>query len=143
MGLWWLAGTGFVRARPDPARAGRAVQALLHCCKAFGRLAYAASNTRRRRTDQNRRPAMTTATTAPVGLMFQVVRPTPSTYGDLTCGGVSAEASHLTVVGVVDDDGDCQPLPKTAQVFQARLDAPAVVVDSTTGGWPILVPRLL
>lgn len=49
-------------------------------------------------------------------------------------------ASHLTVVGVVDDDGDCQPLPKTAQVFPARLDAPAVVVDSTTRGWPILVP---
>jgi len=56
---------------------------------------------------------------------------------------VSAEVSHLTVVGVVDDDGACQPLPKTAQVFPARLDAPAVVVDSTTGGWPILVPRLL
>ncbi|PZT99654.1 MAG: hypothetical protein DI630_16470 [Gordonia sp. (in: high G+C Gram-positive bacteria)] len=83
---------------------------------------------------------MTTATTAPAGLMFQVVRPTPSTYGDLTCGGVSGEASHLTVVGIVDDDGDCQPLPKTAQVFPARPDAPAVVVDRTYGGWPILVP---
>lgn len=83
---------------------------------------------------------MTTATAAPAGLMFQVVRPAPSPYGDLTCGGVSAEAENLTVVGTVDDDGNCQPLPKGSRVFPARPDAPAVVVDRTYGGWPILVP---
>lgn len=85
---------------------------------------------------------MTTATAAAAtaGLLFQVLRPAPSSYGDLTCGGVSAEAKHLTVVGTIDDDGDCQPLPAGARVFPARPDAPAVVVDRTPGGWPILVP---
>lgn len=83
---------------------------------------------------------MTTPATAPAGLMFQVVRPAPSRYGDLTLGGVSAQADTLTVVGTIDADGDCQPLPKDARVFPARPEAPAVVVDRTYGGWPILVP---
>lgn len=76
----------------------------------------------------------------PAGLLFQVLRPARSDFGDLTCGGVSAEAQHLTVVGIIDDDGHCQPLPKDARVFPARPDAPAVIVDRTLGGWPILVP---
>ncbi|MFL0579592.1 hypothetical protein [Dietzia sp. 179-F 9C3 NHS] len=76
----------------------------------------------------------------PHGLTFQVVRPAPSRYGDLTLGGVSATADTLTVVGTIDPDGDFQLLPRDARVFPARPDAPAVVLDRTAGGHPILVP---
>lgn len=79
---------------------------------------------------------------APAGLMFSVVRPAPSGWGDLTCGGVSSTADTLTVVGIIDADGDFQQLPKDARVFPARPNSPAVVVDRTYGGWPILVPAV-
>lgn len=82
----------------------------------------------------------TSAPNLPAGLLIQVVRPAPSPYGDLTCGGVSAEAKNLTLVGIIDNDGEYEPLPKGAQVFAARPDAPAVVLDRTAGGFPILVP---
>lgn len=84
-----------------------------------------------------------TATSAPdfpAGLLVQVVRPAPSPYGDLTCGGVSAEAKDLTLVGIIDADGEYEPLPEGARVFPARPDAPPVVLDRTAGGFPILVP---
>ena len=83
---------------------------------------------------------MTTPATAPAGLLIQVVRPAPSNYGDLTCGGVSAEAKHLTLVGIIDADGEYAQLPKCSRVFPARPDAPAVLLDRTAGGFPILVP---
>lgn len=76
----------------------------------------------------------------PAGLLIQVVRPAPSTYGDLTLGGVSAEAKHLTLIGIIDADGDYEQMPKQSRVFPVRPDAPAVVLDRTAGGFPILVP---
>lgn len=82
----------------------------------------------------------TSAPDSPSGLLIQVVRPAPSPYGDLTCGGVSAESKHLTLIGIVDADGEYEQLPERARVFPARPDAPAVVLDRTAGGFPILVP---
>lgn len=82
----------------------------------------------------------TPATDFPAGLLIQVVRPAPSEYGDLTCGGVSVEARHLSLIGIIDPDGDYEQLPKQSRVFPARPDAPAVVLDRTAGGFPILVP---
>lgn len=76
----------------------------------------------------------------PEGLRMSVYR---SSLGDCTNGGVSAAASHLTLVGFVKPgEKDVRPLPARSQVFPAGPDAPAVVMveSNLRGALPHLVP---
>ncbi|AFN37770.1 hypothetical protein FGG44_gp82 [Mycobacterium phage MacnCheese] len=83
----------------------------------------------------------------PAGLRMQVYR---SSLGDCTNGGVSAAASHLTLVGYVkpgtigerNSEREVLPLPKGSQVFKASAEAPAVVMveSNLRGALPHLVP---
>ncbi|APD18240.1 hypothetical protein SEA_HAMMY_77 [Mycobacterium phage Hammy] len=74
------------------------------------------------------------------GLRLNVFR---WSLGDCTNGGVSAAASHLTLVGYVKPgEKAVRDLPARSQVFPVNADAPAVVMveSNLRGALPHLVP---
>ena len=74
------------------------------------------------------------------GLTIQVYRTSWSGVPqDCTAGGVSATVERLTVVGTVEGvtaEGAAYvtPMPRDAQIFGPRDDAPAVALRRTNGG---------
>lgn len=70
--------------------------------------------------------------TPPRGLTLDVLRPAHGT--DCTNGGISATANMLTLVGVIRDHADPEPLARHSRVFAATDDAPPVLLHSRTFG---------
>lgn len=70
------------------------------------------------------------------GLIIEVYRTAGLGGTDCTRGGVSSRADRLTVVGTVDRERRAmvRPMPRDAQVFGPRDDAPAVALRPTNGG---------